>query len=134
MKHTIKRFAKVIRFLIAGGSAAVVNLGILYILTDYVKMWYVLASVYAFIAAFFVSFLLQKYWTFKEQTHTLVKKQMLLYLGTAGVNILIGTALLYIFVEYFGLHYLFGQIISQGLIAFLSYFVYQHVIFKKRSA
>ncbi len=133
MKHTIKRFAKMIRFLIAGGSAAVVNLGILYILTDYVKMWYVLASVYAFIAAFFVSFLLQKYWTFKEQTHTLIKKQMLMYLGTAGVNILIGTALLYIFVEYVGLHYLFGQIISQGLIAFLSYFVYQHVIFKERN-
>lgn len=133
MKHLIRRYAKVIRFLIAGGSAAVVNLGVLYVLTEELMMWYVLASVYAFIAAFFVSFMLQKYWTFKEHTHALVKRQMLMYLGTAGVNILIGTALLYIFVEYLGLHYLFGQVISQGLIAFLSYFVYQHVIFKQRS-
>ncbi len=133
MKHYIQRYAKVVRFLTAGGCAAVVNLGVFY-LTN-VNGHYLRASIYAFFAAFLVSFLLQKYWTFKEHTHNLVKTQMLMYLATAGMNIIIGIMLLYVLVEYFGItNHLFAQVISQGLIAFLSYFVYKHVIFKPRSA
>ena len=133
MKYIIKRFGKVIRFLIAGGSAAVVNLGVFYFTN--VDGHYILASIYAFFAAFLVSFLLQKYWTFREHTHSMVKAQMLMYLAAAGMNILIGTMLLYVFVEYFGVHnHLMAQIISQSLIACMSYFVYKHVIFRPRSA
>ena len=133
MKHTIKRFAKVIRFLIAGGSAAVVNFSVFY-LTN-VDGHYILASIYAFFAAFLVSFLLQKYWTFKEHTHSMVKTQILMYLAVAGMNIFIGTMLLYVLVEYFGIHnHLVAQIMSQSLIACMSYFVYKHVIFRPRNA
>ena len=128
--QTLPRFSKVLRYLVAGGSAAAVNLTVYFLCTEYAHIWYVLASVYAFLTAFLVSFLLQKYWTFKEHTHALVKKQLVMYLVTAGINILVGAALLYMFVEYANVHHLFAQVLSQGIIAFFTYFIYKHLIFK----
>ena len=135
MKNTIRRFGKIIRYLISGGSAAVVNLSVYYVVVNVIykdEKVYVVASIYAFLAAFLVSFLLQKYWTFKERTPGLVKKQMMMYLATAAMNIVLNIILLTLFIERFGFNNFFAQILSQGLIACLAFLIYQRVIFASK--
>ena len=57
---------RIVRFLISGSSAAGINLGTLFVLTHFFDVWYLLSSVVAFSVSFFVSFTLQKFWTFND--------------------------------------------------------------------
>ena len=124
--------ARLLRYLFAGGTATFVNLGTLYVFVDIFGWHYLTGAVWAFIAAFCVSFLLQKLWTFKnfESAAHRVSLQAVLYLSVAFFNLIINTALMYTFVDIFGLWYLFGQFLTSGLIACSSYLAYKLVIFK----
>ena len=64
MKALIRHFVqfKIVRYLISGGTAAAINLSLLFLLTEFVGMWYLASSVLSFIAGFTASFLFQKFW------------------------------------------------------------------------
>lgn len=121
---------KLLRYLMSGGMAAAVNFVFLYIFTEWVGLYYLISVVVAFIIAVVVSFLLQKYWTFQDRESRDVRRQMMMYVSVATINTVINTFLVYVFVEYGGLHYMFGQFFASGIIALESFFVYKFFIFK----
>lgn len=126
--------SKVLRYIIAGGTAAAVNLSILFVLTEYVGLWYLFSAVIAVASAWIVSFTLQKFWTFKDRSMDRLHIQAPLHLTVSLANIVVNTGLLYIFVEYIHMWYLAGQVLSGALLAIVDYFIYKHYIFAKRSS
>jgi dolichol-phosphate mannosyltransferase len=122
----------VFKYITAGGTAAFVNLSVLYVLTDIVGIWYVISAVAAFSVALIVSFVFQKFWTFEDYSRQGVHNQAVLYLVVALTNLLINTTLIFFFVEYLGFHYIFGQILSGMFIAAESFFVYRKFVFTKQ--
>lgn len=126
----IKAYARIIRFVIAGGTGAVVNLTALYLLVTYGQVHPVLGSMGSFVVAFFVSFTLQKLWTYRNYDKETAKKQMAVYLGIQLINLAINTACMYVLVHYTPVHYLAAQIITSALIAVESFFLYKHVVFR----
>ena len=123
------RQSRPLRYLIAGGTGATVNFSILYTLTEYAHVWYILSAVIALVFAFATSFILQKFWTFQnmvlERVYLQMAKHITLSLSNIGVNIVF----LYVLVEYAGIWYMFAQFISAGLLACVNYFIYRTHIF-----
>lgn len=122
---------RVLKYLISGGTAAAVNLLLLYFFTSILGIWYVISAVLAFSLAFIVSFVFQKFWTFEDHSTDGVHVQAASYLLVALVNLCLNTLLIYFFVEFFGIHYLVAQIIASISIACESFFVYRRFIFKR---
>ena len=124
---------KISRYLFSGATAFGVNFLFLYAFTEWVGLYYLVSVVLAFLMAVVVSFILQKFWTFKNNSKTDLHRQVMVYITVAIINTGLNTLLVYFFVEYVGLHYLTGQFFSSGLIAFESFFVYQVFIFHDRN-
>lgn len=120
---------RLVRYLISGGTGAAVDFGLLFALTDWLGLWYLASAVIAFVVAFGVSFVLQKLWTFRDRATDRVKRQLAFYLAVALANLVLNTALVFVFVEYAGLYYLFAQFLAAGLIAVSSFFIYRRLIF-----
>jgi len=129
MINLLLKYKQIIKYLIAGGTAAFVDLGLLYFITDILGVWYLLSACLAFVVAFFVSFFLQKFWTFRDADKKAIYKQMGVYLGVALANLTLNAVLMYIFVDGFKIWYMLAQVIVSGLIACESYFVYKIFIF-----
>lgn len=119
------------KYIISGGTATVVNLSLLYTLTEFFHIWYLISAAVAFVGAFGVSFTLQKFWTFRDHDTEDIHKQLSLYLVVVLVNLGINTLLVYLLVEHAGLWYIYAQIISAMIIAVESFFVYKFFIFKR---
>ncbi len=119
--------ARVMRFIISGGLAAVVNLALLYIFTDVFAIWYIISAALSFLLAFVVSFMLQKYWSFKSSDHSRIGTQLPLHLTVAVTNMVVNIGLIYLFVEVAGFHYLMAAIFSNIIIAFESYFAFRWI-------
>lgn len=125
----MKRIHALFRYLVSGGSAAAINIGTLYVLTEYAHVFYLLSAVLSFSIAFFVSFLLQKFWTFGDRRKEVLHWQVILFLGVALVNLLVNTLLIYSLVEYMHLWYVAAAVVSGALLAVSNFFIYKHVIF-----
>lgn len=129
----ISNLTRLLRFGISGASAAIVNLGIVYILTSALGVWYPYSLVPAFFAAVGVSFTLQKFWTFADPSRARWTRQAATFLLTQAANLVIdefGVALL----VRAGVWYLFAQVGMLVLISLSSFFIFDRIIFARRQA
>ena len=117
------------RYLVSGGTATLLDIVLLYILTRFAHLWYLASAVLAFIVAFGVSFTLQKFWTFRDHATDGVHRQAGKYLAVSVFNLGLNTLLVYAFTDQLHLWYIFSQILAAGLIALVSFFVYKRFIF-----
>lgn len=119
-----------IRFFISGITTALVQLSVLFLLTDILEIYYITSSILAFLVALLTSFNLQKRWTFKNSSSD-QGKQFIVYSVTAIVNLILNTALMYLFVDIFNIWYILSQVIVFGIIAVESFLIYRFIIFKE---
>lgn len=129
----IRYYEMIIRYVIAGGTAAVTNLVLLYVATEVFHVWYLASDVFAFTIAFIVSFLMQKFWAFRDRRTDGMHGQLLTYLVVMVINLFINTYLVYFFTEKAHVYYLLSQILAAGLIAIWSFFVYRKFIFSENA-
>ena len=118
-----------IRFIIAGGTSALIDLAVLYLLNTVFGIHYLISAILAFIVAFCFSFTLHKFWTFKshkEETH----KQIIMYLGTSLFGLSLNTFLMYIFVDHIHLPVILSQIFVGAIVACSSFFISRNIVFK----
>ena len=130
----IRRYQRLLRYLISGGTAAAIDLGLLYILTDFFLVHYLWSAIWAFVVTFFVSFLLQKFWTFQDTETDRMHVQMTVYFLVAVANLALNTLLMYLFVDYFRIWYVLAQVLASGLIACESFFISRHIEFKRKAS
>lgn len=119
-----------IRYIFAGGLAFMTNIGLLFIFVKYLEWWYLTASTIAFIISVIISFLAQKYITFRDKTTDRVGHQATQYIIIALFNVTANAIMMFILVDIIHILYLISQVISAGLIAVWSLFVYRFIIFR----
>ena len=101
------------KYYLVGTSGVLVNLGILYALTEFAGVWYLLSSSIAIYISITTNFLLNKIWTFRD---TMIKQGAFLtygkFVSVSLVGLLIQLGFNYLFVEELKLYYLLAALIS----------------------
>jgi putative flippase GtrA len=113
-----------VRFLISGGLSAVVHIGIVFVLSHIFSVWYLYATILGFLSAVGFSFIMQKFFTFRNMDKNAMKRQLFFFFIIASINFVSNGALMVLFVEYIGLIPVIAQIMTSGLIAVWSFIVY----------
>ena len=129
----VQKHQQILRFLISGGSAFTATIVALYIFTDIFHIYYLFSTVLAFLIGFCVSFIMQKFWTFRDHSRDQMHLQLVLYLVMQGANLALNTFFMFVFVEYLHIWYLLSQFIIALGLAFGSYFINRRYIFKPQT-
>ncbi|PLX21284.1 hypothetical protein C0584_03095 [Candidatus Parcubacteria bacterium] len=127
----IEKNKKIVRFVLSGSSATTVDLFLLFFLTDIFGFWYLHSALFALSISFFVSFYLQKYWTFEDERMSVKTRQMLLHFLVACMNLTLNTLGLFLLVDLVRVHYLVAQLIVVSILGMGSFLIYNIIIFKK---
>lgn len=130
--------AKISRFVVSGGSSAVVNLALLHALIAWAGLrggWREdVANLIALELSILVQFTLCRFWVWQpsEREGTIVR-QFIKFHGavvvTSGARLLLFSIL-----RQAGLHYLPNAALGIGLAAIANFFLYDRLVFKKVSA
>ncbi len=119
----------IFRFLIAGGISFATNVSILYVLTHYAGMWYLASAIISFTASILVSFVVQKYWTFKDFSRDRLAEQSFRYaficLGNLGLN----TLTIFVLVDIVGAWYIAAAVIASIIVAISGFVFYRKFVF-----
>jgi putative flippase GtrA len=125
----MSKHIQIIRYILAGGFATASNLAVLFISVYYFQIWYLTSAIIAFCCAVVISYLLQKFWTFKNYSTQDMHKQFLTFFIFALAMLILNTLLMYVFVELIGFYYLLAQAFISLLIACINYIYFNKVIF-----
>ncbi|MGQ4872929.1 MAG: GtrA family protein [Promethearchaeia archaeon] len=120
------------KFAIVGFLGALVNLLLLYIFTEYLKIYYLISEIIAIIIATIHNYLLNKLWTFKEKLDMKIITKFLKYCITSGISLILNIAILYYLVEYWNLWYFYAAIIAIACTFIWNFFSNKYWTFKKR--
>ena len=122
------------RYVVSGFSGIGANLIVFSFVVGDTKLSLLSASVFGFIAAYIVTFLMHKYWTFKNLSRELFYKQSVVYFFSAIITLLINTSILYFLVTFFSLQPIFAQFVSLLFAAVLSLFFTTLVTFNTNAS
>lgn len=120
-----------IKYTISGVTGAVAHFSILTFFYKALDLWIVFSTSIGFIVAFFISFFLQKFWTFRDNNRKKMIRQMAIYFTVAVINFAINGYLMHLLVEKIGIWFLLSQVLVTGAIAIESFLVYKFLIFNK---
>ncbi len=104
----VKNNSQFLKYAFGGAVAFVVDVSLLYILTDVAGLWYLWSATFSFTVAAFVNYLFQRFWTFKSQERRVVR-QFLTFLSLQLVGLFINNSMMYLTVEYLGVWYLVAK-------------------------
>lgn len=121
-----------VRYVFSGGTAAALDVVLLYVLATILGIYYLAAATFAMTVSFIVRFLLQKYVTFQDDNKEDEKRQLASYGILYFASLAATNALLYLFYEKMHIWIVAAQVLSILLIACACYFIYQIFIFAKK--
>lgn len=124
---------KLFRFVVSGGSAAVINLALFFLFEHVLNVSYLLAVIVSNVCASAYNFLIQKVWVFDAANSGMTKGESYLFFIVSVLNLILNEMLLMLFIGILAITPFISQFISLGLLAFMNYVLYQNVIFVRKS-
>ena len=116
--------AQTIKYFLVGGIGVGVNLGLLYGLTDFLGIWYILSQGIAIAISITNNFFLHRYWTFKNEIvepKTLERYIKFFIVSIIGMGIQLG--LTFMLVENYTMYYLSAAVLSIIVASAFNYLV-----------
>lgn len=103
-------FSEGIKYFFVGGICTVVDLTMLYSLTHFEGLDYILSSIISFTIATVINYFLCKIYVFSKSIITNCYLEFFYYIIITIVGIGINTAVIWSFTEFFNLYYMFSKI------------------------
>jgi dolichol-phosphate mannosyltransferase len=125
---------RLIKFGIVGASGVVVNVGGLYLFTEFARIPYFIASVIAIELSILSNFTVNLLWTWRDRSQegTVWTKIVRYHIG-AGATAFLGNYLILIaLTEFFGMHYMISNLIGIAVGTISNYLINDLWTFKKK--
>ncbi len=121
----LSRFAKqAAKYYAVGASGVLVNLGLLFYLTEYVGLWYFLSYTLAISASITSNFILNKFWTFRDSINS--QRTIVMYVKFSSVSFLgmgIQLGSVYFLVESLSIYYMLAALISISIAGAINFII-----------
>lgn len=110
---------QIIKFLIGGSPGVLVYYGLYYSLTEIFNIYFIFSSILGAIPSIMISFIIKKYWVFKNKNNDFIRKQLRQYLLLAIPSFFGNLGLLWFLVIWLEYHFFLSQIVLTGFLPFL---------------
>lgn len=106
----LKLAKQAVKFYMVGATGVAVNLGIIFVLTHFLGLWYILSAAVGIAVSVTTNFLGNKHWTFESKRKFLKEYLMFWMVSLLGTGLQLG--FLYVFTEFAQLFYLISAMIA----------------------
>jgi putative flippase GtrA len=131
MKLTKNRLLRqLIKYTFAGGIAFVMDIGSLYLLTEFAHIHYLISTAIAFLIGLSTNYIISINWVFDQRTVSNKKVEFLIFgmIGVLGLGM--NELVIWVFTEKVGLFYINSKLIATAIVYFFNFFVRKFTLFK----
>ncbi len=134
LKKLIYKYKVFVKYCIVGGTAAVVDFGVLFILTELFLgvEYYLVSATISFILSALTNYALNRRWTFRSSGKK--RKQIPIFFAVATMGLLINNSIMYVGMEKLLLKniqygYLVAKVIATGLVLIWNFLGNKYITF-----
>lgn len=124
-----EKIGEPMRYLLIGGTCAILDLLFLYLIVNFLNVWYLIATTISFTIVSFLGYFGQKYFTFRnfEKKH---KKQLTIFFVVVGIGLLINVGFMFVFVSILGIWYIAANIITKFIVLVWNFLANKKITFR----
>lgn len=108
--------AQIIRFGAVGAIAFVIDYSILYIMTEYVGLYYLISSAISFAISMIFNYSISMSWVFKSKKNANKIVEFTIFLILSIIGLGINQLTMFILVEYYCIYYMISKIFATSLV------------------
>ncbi len=131
IKPTNKLFIQIIRYLISGGIAFCVDTGILYVLTEWFDLYYLLSSAISFSIGLIITYFLSIIWVFDFRSKKDKRVEFLIFVIIGIVGLALTSLFMWIFTSKLDIYYLYSKIITTVIVFVWNFIAKKFILFNK---
>jgi putative flippase GtrA len=120
------------RYAIVGGAAFALDISLLYVLTEFLHVYYIASATAAFVAGLLFNYALSVYWVFSERALANKYAEFLVFALIGVIGLLLNDGLIWSLTELGHIHYLASKVIAAIVIFFWNFFARRQVLFVSR--
>ncbi len=124
----MKDSLKFLKYGVGGGLAFITTLSLTYLLTEKIKIYYLISAILGYFAGFLINFTFQAFITFKTKTE-LYFQRFLKFCFFQIIGLVFYSFLLAFFTEVLNIYYLYSLILSSGLTYILNFYLAKNFVF-----
>ena len=131
-KTTDDFFIQLFRYVFVGGFAFLVDYGILFFLTEYVGLHYLLSATCSFLAGLIVNYLISTTWVFNQSKlkNKWIEFVVFGLIGIVGLGF--NNLFLYLLTDKIGIHYMISKIIVAAIVMLWNFIARKVILFKDK--
>ena len=119
MKELLKKHEKLVRqilkFGVVGGGAFLIDYSILYVLTEFVGIHYLVSSVISFIISLIFNYILSIYWVF-DVTKKQTSKEIIIFVVLSVIGLGINQLIMYLGVDLLHIYYMINKLAATFIV------------------
>jgi len=129
-EQTDKILIQFIRYFVVGGTAFLVDIGSLFILTEYLGIYYLISASIALILGLITNYLLSISWVFNKRTLDSKKIEFAVFTLIGIIGLALNGVLIWFFTEYLQIYYMLSKIIAAAIILSWNFAARRFILFR----
>lgn len=113
MRHLI---SQMLRFGVVGGSAFLIDYGLLYLLTEFVGINYLISSCISFSVSVVYNYIFSIFWVFDVQKNGNKAGEFLIFFVLSVIGLGINTFIMWAMVDMLSIHYLISKLFATAIV------------------
>ena len=127
---TDRLLVQFVRYFFVGSFAFVVDFGLLYILTEYAGLHYLLSATLSFISGLLVNYIISCLWVFNGSKFKNRLVEFLFFAAIGVVGLALNDTLIWLFTDCIGTHYMFSKIVAAAMVYLWNFFARKYLVFR----
>jgi len=128
-KQTNSIFIQLFRYTFVGGFAFIIDFSLLFVLTEYAGIHYLVSAAIALTAGLIMHYFLSIIWVFDKRKLVNKSVEFTLFAAIGIVGLGLNELFIWVFTEFAGLYYLLSKIISTAIVYLWNFFARKFTLF-----
>lgn len=107
---------QILKFGVVGGTAFFIDYGLLFVLTEFAGIHYLISGTISFAASVIYNYILSVVWVFDPVGERSKAKDMAVFLILSVIGLGINQAIMWVLVEFFGVYYMISKIAATAIV------------------
>ncbi len=131
-QDTDNLLVQLMRYIVVGGVSFVVDWGLLFVLTEFAGLHYLISATLSFLAGLVVNYVLSTYWIFRHSKLSSKWAEFIIYSMIGVIGLGLNNLFLYLLTDKVGFHYMFSKIIVAAVVMLWNFFARKLILFKNK--
>lgn len=113
-KHK-KLVDQILKFGVVGGLAFLIDYGVLFVLTEYCGIYYLISSIISFVVSLIFNYILSITWVF-DVTKKQTAKEVIIFVVLSVIGLGINQVVMYVGSDLLSIHYMFTKLVATAIV------------------